>query len=299
MTKTLLYSVFALGVVATPAAVMAQAAPPPTPAPAQTPAEPIAPVIAIIGEEYHVELQVGAWLSMPQTVLYSDTENLTVTANGTTTTTTVNGTLVDFKSLLGLKQQVFPEGHLTIRLAPKHKLRGEYIPIFFKQATTSLPSTIKFNGQTYAAGDTVESTMHWNEWHVAYEFDPIVTDRGYIGGMAAVSSLNLSGATADAAQSGTASVNIIMPGLGVTGRYYVSGNFSVTGDFLFFDLPGSETSTHGHIINASGYATYNVNKHLGAQVGYRFFDTTHTWNSPLNTGSMQLGGPFVGGTAHF
>jgi hypothetical protein len=300
MTKTLLYSVFALGIVATPASVLAQAAPPaPTPTPAQTPAEPIAPVIAIIGEEYHVELQAGAWLSMPQTVLYSDTENLTVTANGTTTTTTVNGTLVDFKTMLGMKNQVFPEGHLTIRLAPKHKLRGEYIPIFFKQTVTSLPSTIKFNGQTYTAGDTVESTMHWNEWHVAYEFDPLVVDRGYIGGMVAVSSLNLSGATADAAQSGTASVNIIMPGLGITGRYYVSGNLSVTGDFLFFDLPGSATSTHGHIINAGGYATYNINKHIGAQIGYRFFDTAHTWSSPLNTGSMTIGGPFVGGTAHF
>ena len=297
MTKTFLYSVFALGVVLAPATVLAQAAPP-APAPAQTPAEPIAPVIAIIGEEYHVELQLGGWASMPQTVLYSDTENLTNTVNGTTTTTTVNGTLVDFKGLLGLKNQVFPEGHLTIRLAPKHKLRGEYMPAFYKQAKV-IGSDFKFNGQTYTAGQTVESTMHWNEWNLAYEFDPLVVDRGYIGGMVAVSSLNLSAATANSAQSGTASVNILMPGLGATGRYYVSGNLSVTGDFLFFDLPGSATSTHGHIINAGGYATYNINKHIGAQVGYRFVDTTHTWNSPLNTGSMQIGGPFVGGTAHF
>jgi hypothetical protein len=297
MTKTLLYSVFALGLVLTPASVMAQAAPP-APTPAQPPAEPIAPVIAIIGEEFHVELQIGGWVTMPSTVLYSDTESLTTTVNGTSTTTTVNGTLIDFKNALGLKNQVFPEGHITVRLAPKHKVRGEYMPLFYKQ-TTVIGADFKFNGQTYLAGQTVESTMHWKEWYVGYEFDPLVTDRAYIGGVVAVSSLNLSGATANAAQSGTASVNIIMPGLGVSGRFYASGRVSVTGDFLVFDLPGSATSTHGHIINAGGYVTYNINKHVGAQLGYRFTDTSHTWGSPLNVGTLTIGGPFVGGTAHF
>jgi len=297
MTKTLLYSVFALGLVLTPASVMAQAAPP-APTPAQPPAEPIAPVIAIIGEEFHVELQIGGWVTMPSTVLYSDTESFTTTVNGTSTTTTVNGTLIDFKNALGLKNQVFPEGHITVRLAPKHKVRGEYMPLFYKQ-TTVIGADFKFNGQTYLAGQTVESTMHWKEWYVGYEFDPLVTDRAYIGGIVAVSSLNLSGATANAAQSGTASVNIIMPGLGVSGRFYASGRVSVTGDFLVFDLPGSATSTHGHIVNAGGYVTYNINKHVGAQLGYRFTDTSHTWGSPLNAGTLTIGGPFVGGTAHF
>ena len=297
MTKTFLYSVFAFACVLAPAQALAQATPPPAPAPA--PAEPVAPVIAIVGEEYRAELQIGAWISMPSTVLYSDTESISTTTNGTTTTTVVNGTNIDFKNLLGLKNQVFPEAHLTIRLAPKHKLRGEYIPIFYKETVASLASDFKFNGQTYLAGQTVESTMHWNEWNVAYEFDPLVADRGYIGGMVAVTSLNLSGATANTAQSGTASVNIIMPGLGVTGRYYASGNLSVTGDFLIFDLPGSDTSTHGRVFNIGGYLTYNINKHIGAQVGYRYLNTSHTWSSPLNTGSMTIGGPFVGGTAHF
>ena len=297
MTKTPLYSVFALGLVLTPAAVFAQAAPP-APAPAQAPAEPIAPVIAIVGEEFRVELQLGGFATMPSTVLYSDTEDLTSTVNGKTTTTTVNGSVVDFKNTLGLKNQVFPEGHVTIRLAPKHKLRGEYMPLFYKQ-TKVIGSDFKFNGQTYVTGQTVESTMRWKEWYVGYEFDPIVTDRAYVGGIVAVSSLNVSGATANSAQSGTASVNIIMPGLGVSGRFYASGRVSVTGDFLFFDLPGSNTSTRGHMLQGGGYVTYNINKHVGAQLGYRVLDSSHTWDSPLNTGSMTIGGPFVGGTAHF
>jgi hypothetical protein len=304
MTKTVLYSLFALGVVLAPVRVLAQAAPAPaTPPPApggQTqPAEPVAPVIAITGEEYRVELQAGAFLSMPSAVFYSDTESLTSTVNGTTTTTAVNGTLVDFRTSLHLKNQAFPDVRLTVRLAPKHKVRGEYVPLHYKQSEPAIPSDFKFNGQTYLKGQAVESTLRWNEWYAAYEFDPLVVDRGYLGAMAAVSSLNVSAATANAAQNGTASVNIIMPGLGATGRFYVSGKASVSGDFLYFYLPGSDTSTHGHVLNTNFYLTYNINKHVGAQVGYRFYDTTHVWSSPLNTGSMTIGGPFVGGTAHF
>jgi hypothetical protein len=296
MTKTLLYSAFALGLVLTPAAARAQAAPEGTPAqaPAQT-----APSFDVLGEDYHVELQVGAWFTVPSTVLYSDTESITSTVNGTSTTTVVSGTNVDFKSLLGLTNKVFPEAHLTIRLRPKHKLRGEFIPAYYGQTVGAVASDFTFNGQTYKAGETVQSTLHWTVWDLGYEFDPIVSDRGYIGAIVAVSSLNVSGATANAAQSGTASVNIIMPGLGATARYYASSKLSVTGEFLAFDLPGSATSTHGHIVEASGYATYNLNKHIGAQAGYRFTDTAHTWGDPLNTGTMTIGGPFVGGTAHF
>jgi len=294
-----LYSVFFMTVLAgAPTVALAQApAAPPAP-PAQTPAEPLAPIINIIGEDFHVELQIGAWVAMPSTVQYSDTESVTSTVNGTSTTTVVNGSLVDFRSLLGMKNQVFPEGHITVKLAPRHKVRGEYIPAYFKQ-TKIIGADFKYNGQTYLSGQSVESTYHWTAWHAAYEFDPVTVDRGYLGGMVAGSSLNISAATANSAQSGTASVNIIMPGLGATGRYYVSGKLSVSGDFLFFYLPGNETSTHGHMIDSQFYATYNINKHAGAQIGYRFADTGHTWNSPLNTGSMTIGGPFVGGTAHF
>ena len=212
--------------------------------------------------------------------------------------TTVNGTNIDFKKQLALKNQMFPEAHLTIRLAPKQKLRGDYIPIFYKQSTT-LTSDIVFNGQTYLAGQAVDSTLHWNEWKLGYEFDALTSDRGYLGGIAAVSSLNVSGAMANTVQSGTAGVNILMPGLGATGRYYPAPKLSVTGEFLYFDLPGSATSTHGHVMQIEGYATYNVNKHVGVQGGYRVFDTTHVFGTPLNTGSMTIGGPYVGGTAHF
>ncbi len=258
----------------------------------------MAPEIALVGEDYRVEISASAWFTIPSTVQYSDTESITNTVNGTATTTVVNGTLVDFRRELGLSNQTFPEGRITVKLAPKHKLRGEYIPIFYKQ-TATVVNGFNFNGQTYKSGDVVESTLHWNEWNFAYEFDALTFQRGFVGAVAAVSSMNVSGAMANTVQSGTASVNILMPGLGVIGRFYPTEKISATVDFMGFDLPGSDTSTHAHSLNLNGYLTYNFNKHIGAQVGYRLFDASHVWGSPLNTGSFTIGGPYAGGTVRF
>ena len=197
--------------------------------------------------------------------MYSDTEDV---ISGSTTTT-VNGTSIDFKKL-GLDNQIFPEAHLTIRLAPKHKLFGEYIPIKYKQSSI-LTADVVTSGQTYLSGQTVTSELRWIEWNAGYEYDLMTSPRGYLGAVGAVTRLNVAGAMANGAQSGTATVQIVMPGLGATARYYLKPQVSLTGGLLFFYLPGSDTSTHGHSIQIDGYATINASKHFGVQGGYRSF----------------------------
>jgi hypothetical protein len=300
----ILYSVCVTALILWASPARAQVVPPPAPAPAPplppaAPEEPVAPFYTVIGEDYRVEFSAAAWVTRPQTLNYSDTETITSTVNSTTTTTTLNGTLIDFRSLLGLGNQTFPEGHITVKLAPRHKVRGEYIPLRYKQTVDSLTSNFNFNGQIYTAGQTVESTYHWNEWKAIYEFDALIFDRGFVGGEAALSDMNISAATANATQSGTASVNILMPGLGVIGRYYLWKKMSVTVDFFGFFLPGSDTSTHAHSAEIDGYATYNLNKHVAVQVGVRAWDAIHVWGAPLNTGEVKIVGPYIGGTGRF
>ena len=276
-----------------PSPVRAQAAQPPaqpaTPAPATTPA-----VEPPIGENYHFEVSGAMWATMPSTMLYSDTE---VVTSGTTSTT-VTGTNVDFKQQLGVHDQKFAEIHLVVRLQPKHKIRFDFFPLYYKQSAT--PTTaFNFNGQSYIAGQAVTSSLYWNEWQLGYEYDVLTFDRGYIGGIAGVNYYAVSGQLADASQSSTAGVHIPMPGLGGTARYYVTPRVSVTGLFTGYLLPGGDTSTHGHVMDVEGYATINVSKFVGIQGGYRWFNAVHRWDSPVNKGEFKIGGAFIGGTFRY
>jgi hypothetical protein len=234
---------------------------------------------------------------MPSTVQYSDTEVVTTTGTNPTSTT-VTGTVIDFKQELGLHDQRFPEFHLVGRPAPKHKIRADYIPLYYQQSAT-LASALKFNGQTYLATQTVTSSLRWDAWQAGYEYDVITGARGYIGGIAGVQYYRVNGALANGTQSGNAGVHIPMPGLGASGRYYPAPRFSITGEFIFYDLPGDATSTHGRLIDIDGYATVYVSKYVGLQGGYRSFDANHVWGSPLNTGTFTIRGPYVRGTLRY
>jgi hypothetical protein len=284
-----------LGLVLLSAPAHAQAPQTPPPAPAPTPAVPAAELP--IGERYRIEISVGLWATMPSTVQYSDTE--VVTTTGTTpTSTTVTGTVIDFQQQLGLHDQRFLEFHLVARPAPKHKIRADYIPLYYQQSAT-LASALKFNGQTYLATQTVTSSLRWDAWQAGYEYDLITGARGYIGGIAGVQFYSVNGTLGNGTQSGSAGVHIPMPGLGASGRYYPAPRFSVTGEFIFYDLPGADTSTHGRLTDIDGYATVYVSKYVGLQGGYRSFDALHVWGSPLNTGTFTIRGPYIRGTLRY
>src|SRR5215470_2538476 len=154
---------------------------PPTPTqPGQPPAQPATPPSIVpvpsfvpIGETYRFEVSVDAWSTLPSTMTYSDTETITTTAATSTTaavTTTVTGTNIDFRQQLGLHNQWFPAFHVVIRPQEKQKIRFDFYPLYYKQSAT-LASAINFNGQTFAAGDAVSSSLYWNEWELSYEYD--------------------------------------------------------------------------------------------------------------------------------
>jgi hypothetical protein len=279
------YTAASLGLVLLSASVGAQSTPAPPAGVQSTPAEPPALETAF-GENYHVEFAAGLWATMPSTVQYSDTEN------------SLAGTDIDFKQQLGLHNQQFAEFHLVVQPIPKHKLRAEYIPLNYQQAAT-LKTNLTFNGQSYLAGQAVSSTLRWNAWRAAYEYDVLTSDRGFVGGTIGVDVVDVSGTLGNGVQSGTAGVQIPMPALGAIGRYYPSPRFSVTGEFTGFYLPGGSTSTHGHGIKVDGYATVHVSKYVGIQGGYRVFDVNYAFKtSSPNTGLLTIAGPYVGGTIH-
>lgn len=285
----------------------AQAAQPPAqpPQPAQTAAPPSTvpvPSFVPIGESYRFEVSVDGWSTLPSTMMYSDTETITTTAATATTaavTTTVTGTDINFRQQLGLPvQKWFPAFHVVIRPQPRHKIRFDFYPLYYKQSAT-LSTPINFNGQTYLAGQNVDSTLYWNEWQLGYEYDVLTFDRGYVGGVAGANFYAVSGGMSNGAQSGTAGVHIPMPGLGAIARYYATPRVSFVGAYTGYFLPGGDTSTHGHVNDVELYGTINISKYIGIQGGYRLLNASHHFNSPVNTGDFTIGGGFIGGTFRY
>jgi hypothetical protein len=277
-----------------------------SPAHGQTPAQPAAPpaqpapTFAPFEEDYRFEVSVDGWWTRPSTMMYSDTETITKAATSTSAavTTTVTGTNIDFIKQLNLGDQLLPTFHVLVRPRKKHKIRLDYYPLRYNQ-TATLSAPLNFNGQTFASGDAVTSSLHLNEWELAYEYDFVTSARGFLGGVAGGNLYLVSGEMSDATQGGTASVRILMPGLGVTGRYYFTPRFSATGSFMGFVLPGGNTSTTGHVVNVQGYATVSLSKYVGIEGGYRFLNAGHYYNSPVNTGDFQIGGAFIGGVFRY
>jgi len=289
-------TVLALILHSSPARAQAAQQPAQPAQPAPTSTVPV-PSFVPIGETYRFELSVDGWSTLPSTMMYSDTE--TITPTGSTTSTTVVGTKIDFRQQLGLATQAWvPAFHVVIRPQPKHKIRADYFPLHYKQSAT-LSSAINFNGQTYLAGQNVASTLDWNEWQFGYEYDVLTFDRGYIGGVAGMNIYSINGQLSNGTQAGGASVRIPMPGLGGIARYYATPRVSFIAAYTGYFLPGGDTSTHGHVNDVELYGMINISKYIGIQGGYRFFQAAHRFDSPVNTGNFTIGGGFIGGTFRY
>jgi hypothetical protein len=251
----------------------AQAAPAPDSAPAdETP----------ISEKYRVEVSAGIWVPQSVAFHFEDTEN------------SVTGTTIDFVNQMGLpSHQRLPEVQFVLRMTDKQKLRAEYIRLRYSQ-TTTLTTAINFNGDAYPSGDVVSSTLSWNAVKFGYEYDFLNTARYFVGGLVEVKDVAVSGTLSDSAGPSSASVQVPMPGVGGTVRYYLLPKLSVTGEGVFFGLPGSAiASTSGHAVDVDAYATFNVVKYAGVQAGYRSFNVTYTESQ--NAGTFKVRGLYVGG----
>ena len=119
------------------------------------------------GETYHIEGAAGLWF--PGAAMSISSQSLGI-----------QGSTIDFKTDLGLQDQHFPEVHLELRPATRHKFRFQYIPINYDQTATP-PRDIIFNGQRFRAGLPVHSTLDWKAYRAGYEYDFLTTNRWFAG----------------------------------------------------------------------------------------------------------------------
>jgi hypothetical protein len=237
------------------------------------------------GERYHIEGAAGFWF--PGAAMSISSESLGIA-----------GTTIDFMTDLGLQDDHFPEVHLELRPATRHKFRFQYIPISYDQ-TATLPRNIIFNGQRFAVGSLVHSTLEWKAYRAGYEYDYLRTNRWFAG---FIFDLKYTDVTATLATSTTAPefahAQAPIPALGGNFRYYVVPNISVTAEITGFNLPEHliKNST-GHYLDVNVYGTLNFTDNVGVQLGFRSFDVGYVVNT--DSGSFTLTGLFFGVVARY
>ena len=236
------------------------------------------------GETYHIEGAAGLWLPTADMSIASESLGLA-------------GTTIDFKQDLGLQDQRFPELHLVLRPATKHKFRFQYIPIKYEQ-TATIPRTIVFNGQRYTRGIPVSSTLDWKAYRLGYEYDFVVKNRGFGGFVLDFKYTDVQARLTALSIDEFAHARAPIPTIGGIFRAYVVPNISITGEITGFRLPENVIKGDtAHYFDVDFYGTLNFTNNVGAQLGYRSFDVGYVIKK--DTGNFTIKGMYVGLVARY
>ena len=236
------------------------------------------------GEEYRIEGGAGLWFPSAKIAVSSERFG-------------IEGTTIDFKNDLGLTNQSFPKFRIVLKASRSSKFRFEFIPIKYEQSAT-LRKDIVFNGIRYRFGLPVNSLLEWKAYRLAYEFDFISNDRGFVGFVVEAKYTDVKVDLASPIATEFAHARAPIPAIGGIGRFYVVPNISITGEFTGFKLPEELIKdTRAHYIDFDLYGTVNFTNNVGAQVGYRSLDLGYLVDSDL--GEMVLKGLYFGIVARY
>jgi hypothetical protein len=242
------------------------------------------------GENYRVE--IGGYLWNPNPDIAIRSEALTQARLGST---------IDFVEDLGIERSTFKQLKVVLRPGRKHKFRFEFTPINYDQPNGTLRRTIVFNGQEFNLALPVATTLKWNAYRFAYEWDMIYRDRGFFGILLEAKYTVVEATLAQNALGleEFARAKAPIPSIGAIGRVYVAPNISITGELSGFKLPESINEDYkAHYIDFDLYGTVNFNDHAGAQVGYRSFDVFY-FIEDEDEGKLTLKGLYFGGVLRF
>jgi hypothetical protein len=238
-----------------------------------------------VGEKYHIEASAEFWF--PAATINASVENFGI-----------SGTLIDFKTDLGLKDRKLPDFRLVLSPSRRHKFRFEFIPIKYDQSAT-LRRRVVFNGIAYDIGLPVKSELYWKAYQGAYEFDVVSNDRGFAGFVVEAKYTDVQiklDATPIAIEQKRAQA--VIPAIGGIGRVYVVPNVSITGELVGFKLPKNlAKDVDAHYVDFDLYGTVNFTNNVGAQIGYRSLDVGYIVSA--DTGAFKLKGMYLGLVARY
>jgi hypothetical protein len=209
----------------------------------------------------------------------------------------IPGTTIDFKQDLGLTDKRLGEVRLVLRPSRKHKFRFQYIPIQYTQSAVVQRDLI-FNGQLFQANLPVNSVLDWKAYRFSYEFDFLAKETWYAGFVLDFKQTDLRATLTTPIVEEFRRYAGPVPALGGTFRIYPIPAASITGEVTVFRLPKNLiANTEAQYVDVDFYGTYNFNRFIGAQIGYRSLDLGYTDRTFI--GDLKLKGIFFGAVARY
>jgi hypothetical protein len=211
---------------------------------------------------------------------------------------------IDLKGTLGFKSYSTFSGKLDWRFTRKNHLYFVGVP-FNRSNETVLTRTVVFEGKTFEAGLTTQSSLDATMYGFGYQYDIIRRKRGHLGIAAqfnlfdTYASINAAAqVTGDgvhhAAVSASGSLLAPIPVAGPEFRLYLTNSPRV---FLDGQVYGMYFFGYGSFVSTAGSLGLSITKHIGIKAGYQLGSRLVIKNdsSTDRTGlRLTQEGPFAG-----
>jgi hypothetical protein len=246
------------------------------------------------GEDFHLELGAMFWPPSPHLRIQ------------TGALAQIGESEVDLVQEFGIESRRFTEWRVTLKPGRKHKIRFSYVPMEYN-AEAVLQRQLTFGGSTFPVSVPATAHLKWDLYRFGYEYDFVSMNRGLLG---LVAEVKYNQVTAELSATGYGTelteAQAPVPTLGVVARVYPHRNFSVTGEFGGFKMPGFIADRISDSISGDFDAKlfdFDVNgavsfgRHVGVQGGYR--SVTADYLVDQDAGDLKMQGMYFGALVRF
>ena len=240
-----------------------------------------------IAEDYHIEASWAWWNANPD--LFVNSESLDIL-----------GTDIDLINDLGIEQHQLGKFDLVLKPAKKHRIKYQHLPIKYETDAFRVTREFVFNGQRYSIGLPVTTSVDFSSDSFGYEYDFLHYPRFFVGAGVSMKLTNVHVELQSPFGPEFFKQTAPIPAINFAGRAYITPNLAVDSEIAFFRIPSSieeRIEGDGSYNDFDLHATYNINKYVGAQLGWR--KTTIFYEADRDSGDLKFTGTYFGGVVRY
>jgi hypothetical protein len=235
------------------------------------------------GEKYIIEVSGSFW-------------NPNLAGNVASTQFGQEGTKIDFVTDLNFQKTRFRDVRFVLHPGKRHKLRAQYTPVSYTGEST-LARQVIFNGQKFDINLPINSTFDWKVWRFGYQVDVVSMPRGYVGLLFEGRLTEFAASVKSPATAEFTRAKAPLPALGIVARAYPIPQASLSFEFSGFKVPDVSPDYGGNYYDWDIYGTYNVNRYIGVQAGWRQLSTFVQIEK--DSGDFKFQGLWFGGVIRY